>query len=229
MVKRPGLTAGLIALAVAATTVAVSPSGGSVWITNSPSRPSLQVDSRGDALVSWTERGVRKTLLVPPRGEVLPGGQLAGSDVSRPALGVRVPLQVGAVRRTLDGRLWALQEWDVAPRELHLARWQGAPTKLTLALGANALSGTASFAGKPVTGFTSTPAGKRLRIYVYLECFACPAGPPGGWGKMLGVAPRADGTFHVLLRPSWVGKRYRATVAGPNVGATLAPDARVVI
>jgi hypothetical protein len=42
---------------------------------------------------------------------------------------------------------------------------------------------------------------------------------------MLGVAPKADGTFAVLLRPQWMGKRYRATVAGP----AYAPDAQAVV
>ena len=29
-----------------------------------------------------------------------------------------------------------------------------------------------------------------------------------------------------VAKPSWLGRRYRATVAGPNVGATFAPDAQ---
>jgi hypothetical protein len=46
---------------------------------------------------------------------------------------------------------------------------------------------------------------------------------------MLGVAPNRDGNFSVALRPSWRGKRYRATVFGPNIGGQLAPDARVTV
>ncbi len=46
---------------------------------------------------------------------------------------------------------------------------------------------------------------------------------------MTGVAPKADGTFSVLLRPDWTGSRYRATVLGPNLGATLAPDAEEIV
>jgi hypothetical protein len=51
---------------------------------------------------------------------------------------------------------------------------------------------------------------------------------------MLGVAPKADGSFSVFVRPEWKGKRkrkrkrYRALVAGPNLGATLAPDAQAI-
>ena len=43
---------------------------------------------------------------------------------------------------------------------------------------------------------------------------------------MLGVPPKTDGSFAVRLRPSWTGSRYRAAVAGPNLGAVLAPDAQ---
>ena len=62
---------------------------------------------------------------------------------------------------------------------------------------------------------------------VYLDCFAC--GGKAGWIRMIGVAPRADGSFAVLVRPSWQGTRFRATVAGPNAGTTFAPDAQAVI
>ena len=85
-----------------------------------------------------------------------------------------------------------------------------------------------SFDGHPVTGFSPTQAGKEVRAYVYIECFGCP-GNPNGWMLMVGVAPKADGSFAVYLRSSWDGKRYRATIAGPNVDGMLAPDAQTVI
>jgi len=46
---------------------------------------------------------------------------------------------------------------------------------------------------------------------------------------MISVAPKADGSFSVLLRPDWTGSRYRATVLGPNLGTTLAPDAQAIV
>jgi hypothetical protein len=64
-----------------------------------------------------------------------------------------------------------------------------------------------------------------MRIYVYVDCFGCPAAPHG-WSAMVGLRPKADGTFAARLRPSWRGSRYRAAVAGPNIGTTLAPDAQ---
>jgi hypothetical protein len=167
-------------------------------------------------------------VLVPPHGQLTHGGSLAGADVSR-RVAATVPLAL-VQRRTPDGRLWALQAWRVkagGPVELHLARWSGAPTKLTLATDGTRLTGTVSFHGRPVTGATSTLEGKHPRIYVYLDCFGCGGG--AGWTSMLGVRPNPDGTFAVAIQPQWVGTRYRATVAGPNVGMTFAPDARAVV
>ncbi len=46
---------------------------------------------------------------------------------------------------------------------------------------------------------------------------------------MIGIPPKPNGSFGVALRPAWTRKRYRATVAGPNIGTTFAPDAQVVI
>jgi hypothetical protein len=45
---------------------------------------------------------------------------------------------------------------------------------------------------------------------------------------MLGVAPKPDGSFSALVRPKWKAKRYRALVAGPNIGASYAPDAQAI-
>jgi hypothetical protein len=32
----------------------------------------------------------------------------------------------------------------------------------------------------------------------------------------------------VFVKPEWKGKRYRALVAGPNIGSTFAPDAQAI-
>ena len=197
---------------------------GSIWIADGAAHPVLRVDAKGDAQVTWAQGSV----VVPPQGQLHHGGSLAGPDVSKPAAAAGIPFAVSA-RRTPDGRLWALQAWQVTPGgpvELHLARWTGRPTQLTLASDGTHLAGAVSFHGAPVTGTTSTLEGKHPRIYVYLDCFAC--GGKAGWKRMIGVAPKADGSFSVLLRPDWTGSRYRATVLGPNLGATLAPDAEVI-
>lgn len=214
----------IVAIAAVA---AADAAGASIWVATSAERPSLRVDARGYAQVTWRAGGVRRTLLVPPSGRVLPGRRLSTPDVSRPATRDVVPM-ARVVRRTPDGYFWALQEWAPQPgkpEELRLSRWKDAATKLTLAVSDNRLVGRATFAGRPVTGFTTSPAGKRIRISIYLDCFGCP-GAGSGWKRMLGVAPRADGTYRVSIQPQWRGTRYRATVTGPNRGATRAPDAR---
>jgi hypothetical protein len=46
---------------------------------------------------------------------------------------------------------------------------------------------------------------------------------------LLVPSPRTNGSFRVFLRPAWMGTRYRATVAGPNLGTTRGPDAQATI
>jgi hypothetical protein len=218
-------TAILVASALAAAPVA----GASILAANDAHGPRLAVDARGSALITFTQSGARQTVTVPPKGQLFHGGSLVGRDVSRPAPDVRLPL-AAVVRRGPGGVLYALQRWQVQPGgpvELHFARWKGAPPVLHLAVGAGRLTGSAGFQGKPVSGFTTTLEGKRLRIYVYLDCLGCPG--RSGWSRMIGVAPKADGTFAVFLRPEWMGRRYRVTVAGPNLGTTYAPDAQAEI
>ena len=216
------LTVVLVALA------ALAPAAfASYQVATSAGAPKLRVDASGTVEVSWSAGGARKTFLVPRSG---PGryGTLAGKDVSH-AASLPLPMAV-SVRETPDHTFWALQQIAIAghPRSLDLARWRGAATQVTLVDDGTHLSGSARFHGRPVTGYSSTLAGKRTRIYVYLECFGCP-GARTAWSLMLGVAPKPDGTFSVALRPSWRGKRYRATALGPNVGGQLAPDARVTV
>jgi hypothetical protein len=218
-------TAALLAASLAAVPAAQA----SIFVANDATGPRLAVDAGGSAAITWTESGAKQTVIVPPRGQLSHGGGLSGRDISRPAPGVRVPLAV-LVRRGPGGLLFALQRWQPQPGgpvELHFARWKGALPVLRLALDGQRLGGSGAFQGRPLTGFTTTLEGKRLRIYVYLDCFGCPGAP--GWSRMLGVAPKADGSFGVLLRPSWLGRRYRATVAGPNVGTTYAPDVQAEI
>lgn len=211
---------------LAAALAAAVPAGASIFIADDAVRPALHVDAKGDAQVTWIEAGKQQSLIVPPHGQLYHGGSLSGPDVSRRASVPGLPLAV-VVRRTPDGRLWALQEWQVQPGgpvELHLARWKGAATQLELALAGTRLTGRATFQGRPVTGTTFTFEGKHPRIYVFLDYLA-----GGSWHRMLGIVPKGDGSFDVLIRPSWKGTRYRATVAGPNVGSTLAPDAQAVV
>jgi hypothetical protein len=216
--------AGWAALVILATAPVGAASYG---VTDHAGSPALRADAQGDAEVTWTEGGVRRSFVVPRAG---PGhnGALSGRDVSRPSRAA-VPLAL-VVRATQDGTLWAVQQLNVTgrPASLDFSRWHGAPTQLTLSTDGKRLQGSVTFQGKPVTGTSSTPAGRPVRIYVFIECFGCP-GRRSGWSLMLGVPPKANGSFSIYLRSSWVGSKYRATVTGPNVGGTLAPDAQVTI
>lgn len=177
--------------------------------------------------MSWTEGGTRHTFVAPKKGEGY-HGTLTGADVFKPAH-VAVPMAI-VTGKTPDGTVWALQQLKVSgrPTLLDLSRWRGSPTELKLSTDGKRLSGSVTFEGHPVTGSSRTLAGKKVRAYVYIECFGC-AGQPRGWMLMLGVSPKADGSFSVYLRSSWVGHRYRATVSGQNVNGALAPDAQTVI
>lgn len=181
--------------------------------------------ARGNAEVDWRDaHGVRHTLLVPPRGKYLPDGR-AGVDVSR-RTPVRLPLAVAvAVRRTPDGRLWALQEWRVSGAvELHFARWTGSPTRVTQVADGR-LTGVVTYHGAPVFGTSPTTGGAKLRVAAYVDALEGTA-----LTRLLGVYPRSpDGSFSVFLRPEWQAPRYRVTVYGQNRGWAYAPDAFVEV
>jgi hypothetical protein len=220
----------LHAVAAASALAVASAASGSIQAAHNAQRPALEVDARGYAEVSWTEAGVRRTLLIPPAGRYLPGGHISGPDVSKPADTSVVPFAV-LVRRTPDGRLWALQEWRTAPRgprELRFARWRGAPTTVEASVDGDKLSGTAVFQGKGVYGTSPTTAGKAVTHFAFVDCDGCPG--TAGWTRLLGLrleGPR--GTFTLRLTPKRQGRRYRVTVPGPNRGWTYAPDATVVV
>jgi hypothetical protein len=204
--------------------VAVGAAHASYSFTPSLSAATLRVDAQGDVEIDWKQAGAPASLVVPPSGEVY-RGKLAGADVSRPGPTGSVPDAL-VVRTTASGWSYALQRWQVAggPVSYHFARWKGDSTQLRLKLAGPRLTGQALFQGRPVTGESATPAGRDVEIYVYVDCFGCSAAP-NGWSPMLGLRPASDGSFAVYLRASWVGKRYRAEIAGPNSGETLAPDA----
>jgi hypothetical protein len=198
----------------------------SIWVGENASKPTLRVDSKGTAEVRFTSRGRPDTVIVPAKGQLYHGGSLAGPDVSKR---VSTPKLANAivVKRTPDGRLWALQRMRLkagAPLDLHLARWRGRPTVIELASDGERIVGRATFNGRGVSGRTYTLEGKRPRIYVYLDYFA-----GGTWRRMLGVAPKPDGSFSAFLRPAWQATRYRAMLPGPNIGVNLAPDAETII
>jgi hypothetical protein len=207
-------------LVVAIALAACGSASASITVAGGAARPALRVDAQGNAQVSWTAGGGRRTLLVPAHGSVLPGARLPGRDVSRPSP-LRIPFG-RVVRQTPDGRLWALQAWQVQPgaAELHFSRWRGSPLEVSVSFDGRRVTGSAAFQGTPVTGFSPTPEGKRQREYAYLDCLC-----GGRWTRMQGVALAADGSFALLVKPRYVGgTAFRAIVPGPNRGTVFAPD-----
>ena len=214
-----------IALLAAALAFAATATG-SIDVTVQGSKPTLKVDARGAAEVSWMEGGVRKTLLVPPSGRYLPGGRILSADVSSPTSKAGVA-QAVLVRKTPDGRLWALQRTPMRPdgsTALRLARWKGAPTTLEASLSDERISGTAEFGGRGVFGTSPTTAGTAVTHYAWVDCWRC--GGAAGWKRLLGVRLKGPrGTFALAVRPAWRASRYRVTILGPNRGTDYAPDA----
>ena len=198
----------------------------SITLGTNAQRPALRVDAAGNAEVSWTASGERRYVFVPPTGRVYPGRRLTAPDVSTSTNTVAVPFR-RVLRRTPDGRLWALQAWRLQPGgpvELRFSRWRGGPPQVTLTgtprFNGELVTGRATFAGRPVPLFSPTPEGKRIRSYAYLDRAA-----GSGWSRIAGAATRADGTFRLFVPAGKLGPRYRAVLPGPNVGTTLAPDA----
>jgi hypothetical protein len=222
----------VLILAIGSAFVAATSASASVTVTTNALRPALRVDSRGYAEVSWTAKSVRRTLLIPPRGRALPGGRIRGRDVSRATRVSRIPFQ-RVLRRTRDGRFWGLQSWKLTRAgavELRFSRWRVAPTELELTAEPSGatylLRGRATFHGRPVAGFWRTLEGTPIRHAAVLECFACRG--RSGWTWFNSVRTQPDGTFGATVPHDAHVERYRATIVGPNIGWTLAPDASAI-
>ena len=194
---------------------------------------SLRVDAAGDAEITWiASDGAHQSLVVAKNGTLRRGIGLPGPDVSHPVDGGGLPM-VRALQQTPDGTRYALQAWrrlPDGPVELRFSRWRGDPTSLTLwaiccKWRTENVIGRASFQGKPIYGFRSTPQGVPLDPYgrnVYLDTYR-----GGRWQRMMGILThRPTGFFSLWIRPHWLGSRYRGTMIGPNWGWTLAPDAQ---
>ena len=196
--------------------------------------PVLRVDGGGFAEVGWTTSwGERRSLLISPGGSLTYGGRLPGYDVSKPAASA-LPFAI-TVKQTPDGAFWALQAWRRlarGPLELRFSRWRGIPTLLTLRAvcckwGGENVRGEASFHGRPIFGWRSTPQGVPLDSLgrnVYLDSYRA-----GRWTRMMGILTnRPTGFFSLWIRRHWQGSSYRGVISGPNLGWTLAPDAAAV-
>jgi len=201
----------------------------SVGVGSGAAAPKLRVDAKGNAEISYTQDGAQKTVLVPASGTVLYGGHLAGADVSKPAKSPVLPF-VKVLRSGPKGWMYALQIWParVGAPELRFSRWQGEPTKLTFTatqehLGI-ALQGTVTYAGKPIPMVSKAPGGVVIREYVYIDQQVGKQ-----WNVLGGASVAKNGTYRRVLYGGQSGDGFRASVAGPNIGAVYAPDVIVQI
>jgi hypothetical protein len=218
------------ALVLAAALALDQPARASVGVASDAGSPRLKVDAKGNTEISYTSEGERRTVLVPVKGAVLPGGRIATADVSKAAKKPTLP-NMKVLRRGPGGWLYALQTWPSrgGPVELRFSRWKGAPTKLTFTARnvrrGISLQGRVTVAGKPIPIRSRVPGGMFQREYVYLDQRIA-----GQWKILGGVAVKRNGSYQrVVYLAGPTGSRFRASVAGPNVGTTYAPDQVVEI
>ena len=232
-----GVTLVALATAVAVGLVAPSVASSSILIAHDARNPTLKVAANGAAEVGWKDKsGVRQTILVPMKGRVLPGGKVAGKSIARKSSKWKLPFKP-VVRIGPKGFFYSLQRWRPkpgGPTELRLARWKGAPTQLMLEAAISGeketIAGTVRFRKKPVFGKSPTPAGKKLQIFVLLDCFDCQKANGSGWGRIAGRALKAsDGSYSLNVLTANQGTRYRARIAGPNRGRHLGPDVQTIV
>jgi hypothetical protein len=216
-------------LAAIAAFVSSGPAGAALRLDSETSNESLIVDARGDAQVTFTSRGAWRSVIVSGSSvrvahglRLAPGARRVPPTVPfalvqfRLPSGVQVALQ--RVRRTGQFGL-------VGPPDLYLARWRGAPTRLTLMVSRGRLCGTVTYHGHAVYGGPHTPQGNPLDSLgrnVYLDALR-----PAGWYRLLGVLARPRG-FALAITADRRGSRYRARVVGPNVAGDLAPVAAAI-
>ncbi|MGB2953441.1 MAG: hypothetical protein WBB74_08605, partial [Gaiellaceae bacterium] len=223
----------MAAVALAAAFACPATAGASIMVAATARDATLKVTANGQAEADWiTGGGGHGSIVIWPSGRLRWGAHLQGRDVSYPATGIAVPV-ARVVRQTPDGRLWALQAWrrlPGGPVELRFARWQGAPTTLTLQAvcckwHSENVVGKASFHGKAIYGFHSTPQGAPLDRFgrnVFLDSYR-----HSRWHRMMGILThRPTGRFSLWIQRYWLGRAYRGTIIGPNWGWTLGPDAQ---
>ena len=201
----------------------------SVGVGSGAAKPTLRVDAKGNAEVSYTQGGARRTLLVPLKGAVIYSGRLTGPDVSKAATQPEASIRQGAPQRP---RRLALRAADVA----HARRRARAPV-LALAGRADEAhvqgepegrrhrpAGNVTYAGKPIPTTSKVPGGSAVRQYVYLDQRV-----DGKWQVLGGASVTRGGTYKQVLHGGPSRSALRASVAGPNIGAVYAPDMTVQI
>ena len=88
----------LLSIVVAAFALA-GPAVASVGVGSNAAAPALRVDAKGNAEISYTEGGAKKTVLVPKTGAVLYGGKLVGAGREQGGEQPVAPVREGAPQR----------------------------------------------------------------------------------------------------------------------------------
>ncbi len=223
----------LIPIVALAAAVLPGAADASIKIAGNAHDASLRVNAKGVATVFWTTSGgKRSSAVVLPSGKTMYGRAAGGADVTKATDEVSLPMVV-ELRKGPSGGFWALQSWKRlkdGPTELRFSRWSGAPTKLPINAvcckwRSEMVKGQATFHGKPIYGYSATPAGvplDKLGRNVYIDFMK-----GGTWHRAMGILThRPTGKFSLWIRKYWRGTAYRARMIGPNWGRTLAPDAQ---
>jgi len=202
---------------VAAAALAAAPAaGGAITVAAGVAAPSLRVDEAGNAEVSWTAQGQRRTAILCPSGARATTRRLVGGDVSEPVRGVHIPFQ-RVIRSAPGGWYYALQSRRVGDRvELRFARWHGVPTEVSLSATivprGIRLTGQATLDSKPLPAETAARMRAQLEVKV-----------DGVWRRLTTVALTSAGAYNKIVADS-DSRTYRVIVAGPG----LTPDASSV-
>jgi len=220
----------LLTLGILGVLAAAPAAEGSIKIAGNVTAATLRVNAHGVATVDYLKNGRWLSAVVRGRRVTYGRGAL-GLDVTVPTVAVAIPMAV-ALRVGPNGRFWALQAWQRirgGQVELRLSRWRGAPTKLELwthccKWRSEIVRGRATFHGRPIYGFHSTPAGvplDGLGRNVYIDSWR-----NGRWQRLMGILThRPTGRFGLWIRRHWRGTQYQARMVGPNWGPMLGPDA----
>lgn len=230
-----------VAVLLLVTLAVASPSFASQVVARDAGAVSLQVNGRGDALVSLGSRSVRARGATngDARFELLYGRPGPFANRCRAYAGPALPLLAAACTAP-DGSHWALQRWRrVLPlrglepfrpehgrEELHLSHWTGPLPALDVSpnwtYGGRwqGLFGRLTYLGLPVFG-SRTPSARvadRSARYVYIDTLNSAYGP--GWRRDAAKVTHAgNGAFCFSFVPQAPPPGYPSTeTRGPGTG-----------
>ena len=226
--RRPAAALAVVALALLAPAPAAF---ASVGVGSGAAGPSLRVDAKGNAEISYTQGGAPETVLVPVTGAVIYGGQLTGPDVSKAATRPKLPF-LKVLRSGPNGWFYALQTWParIGPAELRFSRWQGEPDQADVHGDAGARRHRSRGQGhlRRQADPDDVEGARRARDRASTSTSTSRSAASG---RLLGgvVGHAATGRTGGSSTAGRPGTCFRASVAGPNIGAVYAPDVVVQI